>query len=193
MTRDRVECRVESKLHALGLANRVLHIATTTLQIAKDWTNTSYLLEYIGPSSCVMRRIPFLDTSEEYIFDGTIQALCWVRLQDGAIVVHSEDDYQHILIRLNYTKLNDSSNAEIIYGVPACTIEDKKDKIKQVENNSSKSPASVIQESSPINMIRPVPTFDNHIPSFFTTTTWFHDACRDPKSVYYDERPILSE
>ena len=150
-------------IHALDLANRVLHLASITLEVAKDWTNTSYLLELIGPSSCVMRRITFLDMSQEYIFHGTIQAVCCVRLQDGAIVIHSEDEYQSVLIRLNYNKLSNS----MVYGVPAYTIEDKKE-IMKVENNPAKSPTPALPNSSPTNIIRPIPTkFNEKIPPFF--------------------------
>lgn len=140
-------------MHASNLADRALHVVTTTMKITKDWTNTCYSLEMIG-QSCKMQRIPFLDMSEEYIFHGTIQAVCWVQLFDDAVVIQSEDDCQSVNIRQNY-KINDSS---IYFEDAVHTIDDKtkKNNSKKNSNPSSQSPTSVIPESFPINIIRPV-------------------------------------
>ena len=138
--------------HAEHLADRALHLAMTTLRVTKDWTSSCYLLEIIGPSSCVMRRISFLDTSEEYIFRNTIRAMCWVQLQDGAIVVHSDDDKQSVVIKLNYKLLPNS----VAFGSPTYTMNQK-----GVKNPNPGSPASVIPESLPIDVIRPVAVIPN--------------------------------
>ena len=149
--------------YAADLADRALHLATTTLTLTKDWTSSSYLLEVIGPLSCVMRRVSFLDTSEEYIFCNTIKSVCWVTLQDGAIMVHSEDDKQSVVIKLNYKFLHDS----VAFGSPTYTMNQKG--VKKKNNNPSVSPTSVIPESSPIDVIRPVPVkpFAKRIPNVF--------------------------
>ena len=149
--------------HAGHLADRALHLAMTTLRVTKDWTSSCYLLEIIGPSSCVMRRISFLDTSEEYIFRNTIRAVCWVQLQDGAIVVRSDDDKQSVVIKLNYKFLPDS----VAFGLPTYTMNQKGVKKK---NPNPGSPTSVIpEESLPIDVIRPVAVkpFEKHIPNVF--------------------------
>ena len=138
-------------MHALNLADRALHIATTTMEITRNWTNTCYSLEIVGPS-CILQRIPFLDMTEEYIFHGTIQAVCWVQSYDGAIVIQSEDDHQSVNIRQNY-KINKSS---IYFEDMVRTIDDKVKINKKNNNPSSQSPTSVIPESSPIDIIRPV-------------------------------------
>jgi hypothetical protein len=132
------------------LADRALHLVTTTLRVTKDWTSSCYLLEIMGPSSCVMRRTSFLDRSEEYIFRNTIRAVCWVQLQDGAIVVRSEDDKQAVEIKLNYKLLPDS----VAFGLPTHTMNQKGIKKK---NPNPGSPTSVIpDESPPIPVVRPL-------------------------------------
>ncbi len=149
--------------YAGDLAERALHLATTTLKVTKDWTSSCYLLEIIGPSSCVMRRISFLDTSEEYIFRNTIRAVCWVQLQDGAIVVRSDDDKQSVVIKLNYKFLPDS----VAFGLPTYTMNQKGVKKKKP---NPESPISVIpEESLPIDVIRPVAVkpFEKRIPNVF--------------------------
>ena len=144
-------------MHSLELANRALHLATMTLQTTKDWTSSSYVLEVPGLlSSCAMRRIALLDTTDEYIFCGNIRAVCLVQLQDGAVVVCSEDDQRRVFIRLNYKDRIDS----IAFGVPMYTIQDKFD--------VPVSPTSVIR-SSAISIVAPVSgrAYEKCIPNVF--------------------------
>lgn len=149
-------------MQALNLANRALHLVTTTMKITKHWTNTCYSLQMIG-QSCIMQRIPFLNMSDEYIFHGAIQAVCWVQLLDDAVVIQSEDDKQSVKIRQNFN-INESS---IYFEDVVYTIHDKTKK----KNSNPSSPTSVIPESSPVNIIRPVvvkPFAKNRMPAVFS-------------------------
>ena len=148
--------------YAADLAYRALHVAQTTLTLTKKWTSSCYVLEIIGPLSCVMRRTSFLDRSEEYIFRNTIRAVCWVELQDGAIMVRSDDDNQSVMIKLNYKLLPDS----VAFGSPTYTI--NQTSVKKKLNPGS--PTSVIpEESTPIPVVRPlaIKPYEKHIPSVF--------------------------
>ena len=143
-------------MYAKNLADRALHLATMTMQLAKDWSDASYVLEVFGPLSCIMRLIPYLDTSEEYIFDNSIRAACWVKLQDDALVVRAEDDDHIVFIRMNYKKTAEN----ILFGMPA-SYETKKRADNLSDNlpdTPSKSPTSVIPEdSAPMKIVRPTP------------------------------------
>ena len=161
-------------MYAKNLADRALHLATMTMQLAKDWSDASYVLEVFGPSSCIMRLIPYLDMSEEYIFDNSIRAACWVKLQNDAIVVRSEDDDHTVFIRMNYKKTVES----ILFGMPAYHETKKKaDNLSdKLSDTPSKSPTSVIpedsapiQNSAPMKIVRPIPhkLYEHRIPRQF--------------------------
>ena len=112
-----------------------------------------------------MRLIPYLDTSEEYIFDNSIRAACWVKLQNDAIVVRAEDDDYIVFIRMNYKKTVET----ILFGMPA--YHETKKKADNLSHNPSKSPTSVIPDDSaaPMNIVRPTPQklYEYHIPRQF--------------------------
>jgi hypothetical protein len=88
-----------------------------------------------------------------------------VQLQDGAIVVRSEDDKQSVKIKLNYKILPDS----VAFGSPTYTVNQKDIKKKPIPG----SPTSVIsEESSPIMVPVVCPLalkpFEMRIPNMFT-------------------------
>ena len=102
MFNDTFEARQE---YAMQLAHRAMHLAATTMLATKRWSDTTYVIQTIGRNRAMLR-IPYLDRSEEFIFDTSTRAVCWVDLNDDAIIVDSYDDYNHIIMKMNYKKHN---------------------------------------------------------------------------------------